>query len=233
VASRTAFGASGAPMTSRLAIAANRRVGMGRASVDADDLGADPVRDLRGGAADAAARADQRQRFALQEPRRLDKSAPSGHEIDADRSRLIEIEGARLVPQARDGNRDALGMRALAGKADIPSRAPHFGADPLGWPSFHHAGEITPGYARQRRLFHRAFDVLHVARIDRGRFDADDRRRVVSDRIGDLDDFKRLDIAERLDLNGSHGTDPVVWEAYQHFRLEDQTRASAGDIGDL
>jgi hypothetical protein len=86
---------------------------------------------------------------------------------EATRSRFITFERPRLAPQARDRHRELFRMRAVAREAGIAARAPDLRAEPFGRPLDHHARIVPSGRAGQRRLTHPAFDVLHVAGIDR------------------------------------------------------------------
>lgn len=70
-----------------------------------------------------------------------------------------------------------------------------------GRPRLHHAGEITAGGARQRRLLHCPGDILDVAWIDRGRHGPHQRRRLADGRSRYLRHLKNRGIAEGLEPN--------------------------------
>src|SRR5271165_6922123 len=177
---------------------------MRRLPVDADDPRANAFGDLRYGAADPAARANDQQSLARRELGGVDGAAPGGHEIDADRGGLSKTQSVRLSPQARYGDGDALGMRAVAREADIAASAPHLRADPLARALLDDACIVAAGNTRQRGLAHRAGHVFHVARVDRRRFDAHDGCNRIGDGIRNVDEIKRLDVPERFYLQSAH-----------------------------
>ena len=181
----------------------NRRVRARRPLVGADHAGAHAPGDLGGGAADAASGADQEHGLPGLQACGFE-AAPGGHVIDADRRRLVEAEGFGVAAQARRQLGDQLGMGSVAGEADIAAGAPNLGADPPGRTRLDHSGEIPAGDARQRRLLHRAGDILDVARIDRSRHDPHHRRPLVGDRVGNLSHMKNRGIAERLEPYRTH-----------------------------
>ncbi len=106
-----------------------------------------------------------------------------------------------MLPHSPSGPSTAWSSTSSLGTLDTTTPLPPTSAK-------ERAGVVSPGHAGERRLRHGARDVLHVARVHRGRLDPDDHGASAARRLQQVRDFQEVRRAERYEPRCPHGNRP-------------------------